>query len=176
MSENERRGRIPTLLSSTIAQLEVKAEQQVAFAQPEQRAEIGAANLVVCICATDVHEYGKILLEEVLQRFEVTIVDAGVHADPQQVAWLCKEHQVDAIAISTYNGVALDYLMQLRTALRDNAVECPILIGGKTNQIPPESNSSLPVDVSQQLVEEGAIVCRSMSELVEPLVSLAQCR
>ena len=89
---------------------------------------------------------------------------------------MAQEHRFDAIAISTYNGVALDYLKQLQVALNENGVQCPILMGGKTNQIPPDSNSSLPVDVSQQLLEEGAIVCRSISELVEPLVALTQCR
>ena len=176
VSKRERRGRVPTLLSSTIAQLEDQAEQQVAKATHRQRDQIQKAELLICVCATDVHEYGKILLEEVLQRFDVKLYDAGVHADPLKLASIARAKKFDAIAISTYNGVALDYLKQLRNALKEQGIDCPILMGGKTNQIPADSNSSLPVDVSQQLVEEGAIVCRSMSELVEPLASLARTR
>ena len=72
------------------------------------------------------------------------------------------------MAISTYNGVALDYY----TALRTCGITVPILIGGRLNQIPAGSNSSLPVDVGDELAQAGAIVCRSAADLAPHLMLL----
>ena len=173
LDSTSRRGRRPVLLASTISRLEATAERKVAEATIQQRTRIQSAGLTLCLCTTDVHEYGKILLEETLARFQVKTIDAGVHADPADVAALAKRHGVNAIAISTYNGVALDYLRQLREQLDALGLHCPIIMGGKTNQIPAESQSSLPLDVSAELAEEGVIVCRSIDDLVPPLVKLA---
>jgi len=168
------RGRTPILQSSTIARLQLTAQNQFDSATPTQIDAIQKAKLTVCCCTTDVHEYGKILLEETLSRFNVRVIDAGIHADPQDVVDLIRENGVNAIAISTYNGVALDYLKQLQQVLKENGIRCPILMGGRTNQILPETVSSMPVDVSEELVSEGAIVCRSMDDLIPQLISLAE--
>jgi len=168
------RGRTPILQSSTIARLQHSAKNQFDLATRVQTDTIRKANLTVCCCTTDVHEYGKILLEETLSQFDVRVVDAGIHADPQAVMNIVRENKANAIAISTYNGVALDYLKQLRKVLEDNDIRCPILMGGRTNQILPETVSSLPVDVSEELASEGAIVCRSMDDLIPQLMALAE--
>ena len=154
--------------------MQLTAQNQFDSATPTQIDAIQKAKLTVCCCTTDVHEYGKILLEETLSRFNVRVIDAGIHADPQDVVDLIRENGVNAIAISTYNGVALDYLKQLQQALKENGIRCPILMGGRTNQILPETVSSMPVDVSEELVSEGAIVCRSMNDLIPQLISLAE--
>jgi hypothetical protein len=51
-------------------------------------------------------------------------------------------------------------------------VDVPILIGGRLNQIPEGSNSSLPVDVGDELAAAGAVVCREAAELVPRLAGL----
>ncbi|MEL6793410.1 MAG: hypothetical protein AAFP78_08145, partial [Pseudomonadota bacterium] len=159
----DRRGRRPILLASTIAALEASAEATVAAISENDRAAIERTNLVLCVSASDVHEYGKILLTETLDRLGVGARDAGIHAEPARVAELARG--ADAVAISTYNGVALDYLRRVRAALDEAGVDVPILIGGKINQVPEGSNTSLPVDVSSELTEEGAVVCRSIDDL-----------
>lgn len=168
----QRRGRNPILRASTIAALEKAAEKNIAKADPADVARIVEAEVTVLVATTDVHEYGKILLEEVLTRLNVTMVDAGVHAEPAKVAGEAAQSQVHAVAISTYNGVALDYLRALRKALNDQGLNIPIIMGGKTNQIPDASNTSLPVDVSADLMREGAIVCRTMDDLIPTLVRI----
>ncbi|MBX2880747.1 MAG: hypothetical protein KTR32_12470 [Granulosicoccus sp.] len=173
VDRNNRRGRIPVMQTSTIARLEEAAEKQVKQATIEQSQKIAGANLKICICTTDVHEYGKILLEETLSRFHVGVVDAGVHAEPEALAKLASSGEIDAIAISTYNGVAWDYLKQIQKELDARETTCPLIMGGKLNQIMPESTSSLPVDVSDKLVSEGVLVCRSIDDLLNPLLMLA---
>ncbi|MCR9255694.1 MAG: cobalamin-dependent protein [Alphaproteobacteria bacterium] len=169
-----RRGRVPLLQASTIAALEGAAEKKVAAVDTTVRRDIAEADLRVYVCTTDVHEYGKILLEETLQRLGVDLVDGGVHAEPARIAADVARSGADAIAISTYNGVALDYLRQVRRALMEADLDIPILMGGKTNQIPQGSNTSLPVDVSDDLIREGALVCRRMEDILPHLLRLAE--
>jgi methylmalonyl-CoA mutase cobalamin-binding subunit len=132
------------------------------------------AAFAACVTCTDVHEYGKILVETVLERLEVEVVDAGVSADPDVVAARAKQAGADFIAVSTYSGVALDYLKTLRLEMARIGLDLPIFIGGKLNQIPEDSSSSLPVDVSAELGALGAVVCHRVDDMLAELVLLAQ--
>ena len=49
----------------------------------------------------------------------------------------------------------------------------PVLIGGRLNQVPKGSNTSLPVDVSAELAEAGAVVCREIEDAVPALIAIA---
>ena len=125
------------------------------------------------VATTDVHEHGKLLIEEILRRVEVEIVDGGVSTDPGKLVAAVVAEKPDAIAVSTYNGVALSYFQEVQAAMTEQGIALPFLIGGRLNQIPEGSNSSLPVDVGDELSDAGAIVCREASELVERLSLLA---
>jgi methylmalonyl-CoA mutase cobalamin-binding subunit len=110
----------------------------------------------------------------VLTRLDVEVVDAGVSADPDAVARQAQQAVVDFIAVSTYNGVALDYLQALRREMEHVDLEVPIFIGGKLNQIPEDSPASLPVDITAELRALEAIVCHRVEDMLEELVKLAQ--
>ena len=56
---------------------------------------------------TDVDEYGKRLLEEILTLIDIEIIDGGVSTDPKSLAAIAVYG--DAIFLSTYNGIALDF-------------------------------------------------------------------
>ena len=71
--------------------------------------------------------------------------------------------------LSTYNGIALDYFESLKSRLPDGF---PVLIGGRLNQVPSGSNSSLPVDVGRAAAG-GAIVCREIEDAVPALPAIA---
>lgn len=131
-------------------------------------APVDLSGLRVMVATSDVHEHGKMLVEEVLRRLGVTILDGGVSTDPEVLALRVQEAKPDAVAISTYNGIALDYF----NALRSHGISVPILIGGRLNQIPDGSNSSLPVDVGDRLADAGALVCREASDLAPTLAAL----
>ena len=60
--------------------------------------------------------------------------------------------------------------------IAERGVAVPVLIGGRLNQIPEASNTSLPVDVSGELAALGATVCREVEDAVPALVSLARAR
>ena len=47
----------------------------------------------------------------------MTVVDLGVHVEPAAFASAAATSGADIIAISTYNGVALDYVRRLQRDL-----------------------------------------------------------
>ena len=82
----------------------------------------------------------------------------------------------DFIALSTYNGVALDYLTELKANMARSGLDVPVFIGGKLNRVPEGSNTSLPVDVRAELVAAGAVVCTRVEDMLDRLAGLARSR
>lgn len=123
----------------------------------------------VMVASSDVHEHGKLVVEQLLAECGVTVVDGGASMSPSDLALRAAREQVDAIALSTYNGVALDFFDKLVCEL-GGAI--PILIGGRLNQISDGSNSSLPVDVTEILRDRGAHVCETVEAAVPALLRM----
>ena len=137
------------------------------------RAWIRTRPLTVAVASTDVHEHGKLLVETLLQGLGVALHDGGVSTDPDDLARLARDEAVDAVAVSTYNGVALRFAEALTAELARLDHPVPLLIGGRLNQIPEGSNSSLPVDVTTELGAAGVTVCREIEDMVPALLALA---
>jgi len=169
-------GRRPRVPSSTLDNLERCARRCVESLDPLDAENLRAAGLTACVSATDVHEYGKLLVQSTLAGSGVRIIDAGVSSDPEDVVKSACAGDADFIAISTYNGIALNYLRDLRDAMERAAVELPVYIGGKLNQIPESSNTSLPVDVSAAIERHGAIPCLRVEDLLAHLTRMARDR
>ncbi|MDA0703019.1 MAG: hypothetical protein O3A96_07250 [Proteobacteria bacterium] len=167
------RGRMPVETSTSIEEVEESGEGKVAALDPVLRETIQAAGLRGCVATTDVHEYGKILVETVLGRLAVEIVDGGVSIDPNDLAETVAREGADFIALSSYNGVALDFLRDLEDHIHARGIDLPIFIGGKLNRIPDGSNTSLPVDIGGELTEAGAVVCRNIDDIFGGLGDIA---
>jgi methanogenic corrinoid protein MtbC1 len=167
-------GRAPLVGATTLAALELRSLEIAARLSGDERERLRSAGLVACVACTDVHEYGKVLLEEVLRRVGVEVVDAGVSVDPDAVALRASEAGANLIAISTYNGVALAYLRSLRAEMDRLGLDLPMFLGGKLNQVRDDDPSSLPVDVSEELRQLGGSPCHSIEEMLRALVELAR--
>ena len=170
--KDERGTRAPVVPATILTEIHEMARSALSRVTVPQRDVLRRTRQRVLVATSDVHEHGKMLIEEMLKQLDVESLDGGVSTDPERVAALVDETGATAIAISTYNGVALDYYLKLQRELEARGLETPILIGGRLNQIPEASNSSLPVDVGDQLQEAGAIVCREASDLVQSLLKL----
>jgi hypothetical protein len=46
-----------------------------------------------------------------------------------------------------------------------------VLVGGRLNEVPDDSNSGLPVDVTDDLKALGCLTCRDLDELRDVLAS-----
>ncbi len=167
------RHRLPVVRATTIAALEAQGDGVVSCLNHSDRNSIREASFTACVTSTDVHEYGKILVETVLEQLGVEVIDAGISADPDWVASRAAEAGADFVAVSTYNGVALHYLQSLREEMAQVGLDVPVFVGGKLNQIPDHSSSSLPVDVTAELGDLGAIVCVRIEDMVEELAAIA---
>jgi len=166
-------GRRAVVPATILAELAEMAEAATSDLAEPVRVRLRQSGLGVLVAAGDVHEHGKMLVEDVARRLGLTVLDGGVSTNPAKLADLAVELGADAIAISTYNGVALSYYRALEAALAERGRKLPVLIGGRLNQIPEGSNSSLPVDVGDELSEAGALVCRSASDLAPALMRFA---
>ena len=157
--------------AATISEIEKKAEEVLDTLSPDTIENIRSRDLVACVATTDVHEWGKLLLESVLTDVEVELVDGGINADPDQLAISARDAGADFIALSTYNGIALTYIKALKKEMTAINLDIPVYIGGRLNQVPDTSNTSLPVDVSGAVRELGAVPCRAVEEMLEGLAS-----
>lgn len=160
-------GRVPIVAATILSEIAHMAA--AALGPTPARAD----GLRVLVATSDVHEHGKMLIDEMLNQLGATALDGGTSTDPARLVTLAAQLRPDAIAISTYNGVALGYYQALRHGLTEQGLDLPILIGGRLNQIPEGSNSSLPQDVGGQLAAEGALVCRAAADLLPNLAQIA---
>lgn len=137
------------------------------YVDPDDRDLLAAWRPRVMVASSDVHEHGKLVVEQLLTECGAAIVDGGASMSPSELARRAEAEGVDAIALSTYNGIALDFFDKLSEELNGTV---PILIGGRLNQISEGSNSSLPVDVTEMLRDRGALICETVEAAVPALL------
>lgn len=128
---------------------------------------------LVCLGTSDVHEHGKYLVEQALTGLGARVADGGVSVDPETLVARAAESGAGVIAISTYNGVALRYVRAVQAAQRARGLDLPVLVGGMLNEVPEDSNSGLPVDVTVDIAATGAIPCAGLDEMRAALERLA---
>jgi methylmalonyl-CoA mutase cobalamin-binding subunit len=142
-------GRVPMVPATILSEIAEMSHAALAVSGPDLTSKV--RGMRVLVATSDVHEHGKMLVEEMLRQLGAVALDGGTSTDSGTLAALVAEMKPDAVAISTYNGVALAYFRALRAGLGARGLDLPILIGGRLNQIPEGSNSSLPVDVGDEL-------------------------
>ncbi len=167
------RGRAAVVRATTVAALEAQGAALAGRLELAGLEALRSARLTACVACTDVHEYGKLLVEAALRAAGVAVADAGVSVDPEAVAEQARKVQADFIALSTYNGVALSYLRSLRGELERTGLDVPIFIGGKLNQVPDDAPTSMPRDVTGELRLLGASVCTRVEDMLLELVDRA---
>jgi methylmalonyl-CoA mutase cobalamin-binding subunit len=142
-------------------------------APAEARARLRASGLKVCVGASDVHEHGKMLIDQVLAELGLDVIEGGTSADPGDLVARAIAGGADVVAISTYNGIALRYAREVQDAMAGAGVILPLCIGGRLNQIPDDSNSGLPVDVAREIEALGVLACPTPEALIALLDRLA---
>lgn len=157
--------KIPSDIAEEVAEM---AQTHLSRVPDDDRQALAGLAPRILTATTDVHEHGKLVLDDVLSGAGATLIDGGTSVEPQVLAARALDEQADAIALSTYNGVAMSYYNALREHLGN---QIPVLIGGRLNQVPDSSNTSLPVDVGDQLTASGALVCREIEEAVPALLT-----
>jgi len=128
----------------------------------------------LCTASTDVHFYGKRLMDMVGRRAGLEVIDGGVSTDPDDLAEILRQSEAPVLVLATYNGVALSYIQQLKSECAARGLAVDIYVGGRLNEILTDSGSNLPVDVENELRQTGAIPCVSVVDLVTRLADRAE--
>ena len=146
------RGRKP-LVPTDIYKMSLAAIDQYrpTFLQPKMKNLLG--NRRMLIASTDVHEHGVFVISQLLSEAGVNITNLGAEINPDEVVSAARNNEVDAILISTHNGMALDYANRLKDELERHNLSVPVLIGGILNQ--KIEDEALPVDVTNNLRQLG---------------------
>ena len=164
------RGRAPLIPAEWARELQQMADdwtaRQTALPHPVR----------ICLGTTDVHEHGKFLVEHALHGIGAQVLDAGTAIDAEVLVEAALSGGAEAIAISTYNGVAMTYARAVLAALSARGARLPVLIGGKLNEIPPDSNTGLPVDVTTELAAAGCLPCLGLDDMLAALLPVSQAK
>ncbi|SEK38818.1 B12 binding domain-containing protein [Roseovarius nanhaiticus] len=156
--------RAPLVAADWAEELDEKAEAWV-----RRQDSAALAQRRVALGTTDVHEHGAYLVRRALIGLGAEVIEAGVAVDAEVMVACAVKAGADAIAVSTYNGIGLDYARRLTAELRARGADIPVLMGGKLNEIPLDSNSSLPVDVTTQIRDAGAYPCADLDDMLAAL-------
>lgn len=122
----------------------------------------------VVAASGDVHEYGLYVLVSVLRELGAAVIDLGTSVDPDLVIQAAAETAADAVAFSTYNGMALSIGRELQTKLHGRGLRARLFIGGRLTE---DLNGIKSVDVAPYLEALGAVPCARVEEMVGRLAT-----
>ncbi|UCE51643.1 MAG: cobalamin-dependent protein [Desulfobacterales bacterium] len=142
------RGRQP-VVATDVCQLSQRYIQDYRhiFDNPKSRSILEGRKIL--IASTDVHEHAIMIIHELLSKAGTEMINLGAEVDPNQIAVEASTGEVEAILISTHNGMALEYAKRLKEELEKQNIKIPVVIGGILNQ--KVEDTALPIDVTSHL-------------------------
>jgi len=159
------------LQSPHATEMEHTAERVLGRLDPAARERLRRTGARICTASTDVHFYGKRLMDMIGQRAGLTTVDGGISTDPDDLAEILQSSGARILVLATYNGVALSYVQRLKAECAARNLDIAIYVGGRLNEIMSDADKNLPVDVENELRQTGAIPCADLDELMERLAA-----
>ena len=126
---------------------EVIAEHRPMFSDTAFRARVRGMRLLVA--SSDVHEHAAGALAQLLDEAGAEVIYLGAEQDPQDLLAALRQQSIDALLLSTHNGMALEYANQLKQLLDTESIVLPIILGGVLNQ--KVDDQALPVSVIDEL-------------------------
>jgi methylmalonyl-CoA mutase cobalamin-binding subunit len=119
----------------------------------------------ILLASTDVHEHALFMIRRVLSDVLVDVVDLGAEVDPDVITREAKENKVDAVMVSTHNGMALEYCKELKVEMLHNDLVLPVIVGGVLNQKFEEQE--MPVDVTEEIGKMGFFPCIKLEDMIK---------
>ena len=119
------------------------------------------------VASSDVHEHAAGALAQLLGEADAEVVYLGAEQDPADLVAALREQSVDALLLSTHNGMALEYANQLKRLLAAESISLPVIMGGVLNQ--KIEDHALPVPVIDELKALGMHPATSLPGLVKLL-------
>ncbi len=142
-------------------------EYRPLFADAALRQRIEGQCLMVA--SSDVHEHAAGALAQLLDEAGADVRYLGAEQDPQDLLAAIQQAPVDALLLSTHNGMALEYASQLKNLLDEQSIAVPVIMGGVLNQ--KVADQALPVSVIEELKALGIHPAASLPALTRLLPS-----
>lgn len=159
--------RLPVRPTDMIKNLNSKKDQALArFGEIE--AELSGEKVLVG--STDIHDYGKEIVKAILTKAGATVFDLGNYVTPEEVVDTLIETEAKAVALSTYNGIALSYAKELTEKMRESGTEATLILGGQLNE--NMEGGSLAVDVTEELRALGVNCDNDMDKIISVVKSI----
>lgn len=126
--------------------------------------------LKVIVGSTDIHDYGKDMIKTIASEAGATVFDLGTYVTPQDIMETVIETEAKAIAISTYNGIALSYAKEVVNGIKEKGLDAQLLMGGLLNE--NLDGNALAEDVSKPISELGVNVDNDATKLVDAILDV----
>lgn len=124
---------------------------------------------IVAVSA-DGHSYGLMLVDNVLNELDATVINGGVDMEPASVLDLADEEGTDLVLISAHCGQVLDYSKQILKLAEKRGKSYHIFMGGMLNAMLPGNTE--PVDVKDKLIELGINASNDLENTVKFIQNL----
>ncbi len=118
--------------------------------------------------STDTHEYGLLLVNNILSDFGAEVIDGGLALDAEEILDLALRAGAPYIAVATHNGLCLDYGKRLMEVVKQRKQEVKIFMGGVLNGI--VEGVTEPIDVCDRLTELGIYPCKEVEDLFKNIL------
>lgn len=162
------RGRVPvrpTSIVETINNIEKDALAKQKFKNEKPLKGINAV-----IGSTDVHEFGKEVVGNVLRKAGANVFDIGVSVAIEEINDMLVETGSNIICMSTYNGMAYSFGRDLVKSLEKAGLgDTKVMMGGRLNEA--LDGSDVPIDVTDKLIKMGINTDNDIDTLVSTVAS-----
>ena len=156
-----RKPNIPTGMYDMVMEMTAFALKNVVITEETRNRFKDIKVLVAC---TDVHEGGKMLVNAVLRKAGANVIDLGCSVDTETLVSGIKKNSPDAVALSTYNGLALSYAEKMLELSKTEGLSTPIIMGGRLNE---DGGNELPVDAVPGLHKMGIYTSDAVESLID---------
>lgn len=118
----------------------------------------------VIVGSTDVHEFGKEIVKNVLVKANATVYDLGSSVPVDDVIDTMQETECSVVVMSTFNGIALSYTKELLSKAKKDGVQIRLILGGLLNEV--MEGEDLPIDVADKIKAMGVNVDNDAEKLI----------
>ena len=167
--ENAMRGRVPVRGTSIVQTITKIRDEALLKMDESSKALLKDVNVVVG--SSDVHEFGKEVVKNVLIEAGANVFDLGTSVSISEIIDTLTESGSNVVCMSTYNGMAYGFGKALMTALDEAGMKkVKVLMGGRLNEA--IDGSDVPIDVRDKLMTMGINVDNDIDKLIENVVLL----
>lgn len=151
----------PTDIVSTISKKQDNISAQI------DHIEDSLKGRSVIIGSTDVHEFGKEIIKNILLKANATVFDLGSSVPVAEIIDTVMETESSVVIMSTFNGIALSFAQELLKALEEKNLKVHLIMGGLLNEV--RDAGGLPKDVTKELTALG-VNCDNKAEKIVDIV------